>query len=46
MIKNMYINRVLPIKKELTNKSILLLGPIRTGKSFLIEKEIKPDKVF
>lgn len=42
----MYIKRFLDIKKHLEQKSILLLGPRRTGKSSYIQKEIKPDLYF
>ncbi|MBI2520193.1 MAG: ATP-binding protein [Bdellovibrio sp.] len=39
----MYIKRRIPIQIHLQEKSILLLGPRRTGKSSLIEHEVKPD---
>lgn len=39
----MYIQRTLNLQKHLNQKSILLLGPRRTGKSFFIQKQIKPD---
>lgn len=41
----MYIKRQIPIERHLSEKSIILLGPRRTGKSSLIEKEIKPDSL-
>jgi predicted AAA+ superfamily ATPase len=39
----MNIKRILNLNKHLEEKSILLLGPRRTGKSFYIEHQIKPD---
>ena len=42
----MYIQRYLKIKKHLEQKSVLLLGPRRTGKSFFIQKQVKPDLYF
>lgn len=42
----MYIKRILELKKHLDQKSILLLGPRRTGKSAFIQNQIKPDKYF
>lgn len=42
----MYIKRVLDIKKHLEQKSVLLLGPRRTGKSSFIQTQIKPDLYF
>lgn len=41
----MYIKRQIPIERHLSEKSIILLGPRRTGKSSLIEKEVKPDSL-
>ena len=40
------IQRLLPIAKDLERGSVLLLGPRRTGKSFLIRHQIKPDRVY
>jgi predicted AAA+ superfamily ATPase len=42
----MYIHRYLNIKKHLEQKSVLLLGPRRTGKSFFIQHQLKPDLYF
>lgn len=42
----MYINRILPIGKDLERQSVLLLGPRRTGKSALIRNEVKADAVY
>jgi predicted AAA+ superfamily ATPase len=42
----MYIKRYLNIKKHLAQKSVLLLGPRRTGKSTFIKNEVKPDLYF
>ncbi len=42
----MYLKRFLDIKKHLEQKSVLLLGPRRTGKSSFIQKQIKPDLYF
>lgn len=42
----MYIKRVLPLQKELDRKSVILLGPRRTGKSSLIKNEIRADKIY
>ncbi len=39
----MYIKRALDLKKHLDQKSVLLLGPRRTGKSSFIQQQIKPD---
>lgn len=38
-----YIKRELDIKAEIKSKSVLLLGPRRTGKSQLVSHELKPD---
>lgn len=38
-----YVDRSLDINLALKNKSVLLLGPRRTGKSQLIKHEVKPD---
>lgn len=37
--------RIIPLNKILKRKSVLLLGPRRTGKSFLIKNQIKPDRI-
>jgi len=37
--------RINQIKKTLQKKSVLLLGPRRTGKSFFIKNQIKPDLI-
>lgn len=42
----MYIKRIIPLYSMLKHKSVLLLGPRRTGKSSLIEKEISADKSY
>ena len=42
----MYIKRALDIQKHLQQKSVLLLGPRRTGKSSFIKQQIKPDLYF
>ncbi len=39
----MFIKRNLNLAQHLQNKSILLLGPRRTGKSSFIKNQIKPD---
>lgn len=38
-------NRIIPLKAVLKRKSVLLLGPRRTGKSFFITNQIKPDRI-
>lgn len=40
---NNYLPRILDFSKDLATKSVLLLGPRRTGKSQYIEHQIKPD---
>lgn len=40
------LKRILDLSEELKKKSVLLLGPRRTGKSFLIRHQVKADKVF
>lgn len=37
--------RIIPLTTILKRKSILLLGPRRTGKSFFITNQIKPDRI-
>lgn len=37
--------RIIPLANILKRKSILLLGPRRTGKSFFIVNQIKPDRI-
>ncbi len=41
----MYFKRIISIQKTLANKSVLLLGARRTGKSSLIRHELKADRV-
>ncbi len=41
-----YIARLLPVAQQLKRRSVLLLGPRRTGKSSLIRNEIRADRVF
>ncbi|MGE3609957.1 MAG: ATP-binding protein [Bacteriovoracaceae bacterium] len=42
----MFIKRYLDLKKHLEKKSVLLLGPRRTGKSSFIQQQVKPDVYF
>ena len=42
----MYIERIIPIVKELQKSSILLLGPRRTGKSAFIRHQAPPHRVY
>jgi predicted AAA+ superfamily ATPase len=42
----MYIKRLCPVKETLKSKSILFLGPRRTGKTHYIKNELKPDRVY
>lgn len=42
----MYITRLLDLQKHLEAKSVLLLGPRRTGKSSYIKTQVKPDLYF
>lgn len=37
--------RIIPLETVLKRKSVLLLGPRRTGKSFFIINQIKPDRI-
>jgi predicted AAA+ superfamily ATPase len=40
------VARILPVEQELARGSVLLLGPRRTGKSFLIRHQLKPDHTY
>jgi uncharacterized protein len=42
----MYVARRLKINEILQNRSVLLLGPRRTGKSALVVHEVKPDRLY
>jgi predicted AAA+ superfamily ATPase len=44
MVNKTY-KRIIPIAQILKRKGVLLLGPRRTGKSFLIKHQIKPNKI-
>lgn len=46
MSKTPYIYRATRVAELLKKKSLLLLGPRRTGKSSLIRNELKPDRVY
>jgi predicted AAA+ superfamily ATPase len=39
----MYIQRLIPLQQTLKTKSVLLLGPRRTGKSALLKHQLKAD---
>lgn len=41
-----FVERILPLKKELSRKSVLLLGPRRTGKSAFLRHQIEADQYF
>lgn len=41
----MKFKRIIPLENILKRKSVLLLGPRRTGKSFFISNQIKPDRI-
>lgn len=41
-----YIKRAIPISDLLQKKSVLLLGPRRTGKSSYIKNELNPDRTY
>lgn len=43
-MNNQSIERIIPLKKFLERKGVLLLGPRRTGKSFYIRNYLRPDK--
>jgi predicted AAA+ superfamily ATPase len=45
-MKEVYIQRKLPLATKLKSKSVLLLGPRRTGKSRFVETQLKPDLTF
>ena len=40
------VKRIIPIEETLRKKSILLLGPRRTGKSYLLRNQLKPNQTF
>jgi predicted AAA+ superfamily ATPase len=40
----MAITRIIPINDILKRKSVLLLGPRKTGKSFFITKQLQPNR--
>jgi len=42
----MYITRLIPLETRLQKKSVLLLGPRRTGKTALIHHQLKADKIY
>lgn len=42
----MQFQRIINLHKDLERKSVLLLGPRRTGKSWLIKNAVKPDLSF
>ncbi len=43
----MYIARhFCPIAEDLKTKSVLLLGPRRTGKTLYIKNQLRPDRVY
>jgi predicted AAA+ superfamily ATPase len=46
MLQTPYIRRATQVSEILKKKSVLLLGPRRTGKSSLLRNEIQPDKVY
>lgn len=46
MSSNLYIPRALIIAETLKRKSVLLLGPRRTGKSAYIKNQLNPTKVY
>ncbi len=46
MMVTMQYKRILSISQELKSKSVLLLGPRRTGKSWLIRNSVQPDMTF
>jgi uncharacterized protein len=39
------IKRIIPVERILKRKGVLLLGPRRTGKSFFIKHQLKPDRI-
>jgi len=43
----MYISRIFcPVEETLKSKSVLLLGPRRTGKTQYLKNQLKPDRVY
>ena len=42
----MYIERIIPIVKELQKSSVLLLGPRRTGKSAFVRHQAPPHRIY
>jgi predicted AAA+ superfamily ATPase len=40
------VSRLIPLDQHLNSGSVLLLGPRRTGKSWIIRNELKPDLVY
>ena len=43
----MYIPRIFcPVSETLKEKSVLLLGPRRTGKTQYVKNQLKPDRVY
>ncbi len=45
-INTMYVKRLTPIEAELRKKSVLLIGPRRTGKSAFIRNQLRVDRVY
>lgn len=37
--------RIIPLDKVLSRKSVILLGPRRTGKSYYLNNQVKPDRI-
>jgi predicted AAA+ superfamily ATPase len=37
--------RIIPLEKIIKRKSVILLGPRRTGKSYFLKNQIKPDRI-
>ena len=42
----MYVERIIPLTRDLQQKSVLLLGPRQTGKSAYIRHQARPSKVY
>ena len=40
------IHRAVPLNRDLKSSSVLLLGPRRTGKSWLIRNQLQPDQTY